>query len=166
MGIEFENRTDRTQVTASAKASLKKLELETNIPYQINRLAFSMNRRLERSLRVHKLTIANWRIMSVLNFNSTATVNELSDYAMIEQSTLSRMLQRMEKDGLLRIRQADDDARVRRIELTDVGYDKFLAVRDVIFEHIDRILKDVSETEKKSLLSLVLKLQANAVSTD
>ena len=140
---------------------MRKLELETNIPYQINRLAFHMNRRLERSLRRHKLSIANWRIMSVLNFNSSATVSELSDYAMIEQSTLSRMLQRMENDGLLQINKSNKDARVRKIELTDKGHNKLSTVRSIVFEHIDRILKDISEDQKRALLSIIFKLQAN-----
>ena len=164
MIIELKSEKAILNAAKNREAPMKKLELETNIPYQINRLAFRMNRRLERSLRKHDLSISNWRIMSVLNFNSTATVNELSDYAMIEQSTLSRMLQRMEKDGLLSIRAASDDARVREIQLSTVGREKFMAVRDIIFEHIDRILAGVSDDEKAALLSLILKLQHNASS--
>ena len=86
--------------------------LERILPYLMNCLTFRLNQLLNQDLRKLGLTISNWRILAVLDVNETASINELVEYAMIEQSTVSRLISRMEEDGLVRRDRIDEDGRV------------------------------------------------------
>lgn len=143
------------------KGSDEDLILETTIPYQINRLAHHMNRLLEDELAQFGLSITKWRILAVLDFNSSATVNQLADYAMVEQSTLSRMLSRMERDGDIENRLAETDRRVRNIVLTKQGKRKYKLVRGLTLTHVSRIVDGFSRKDQDKLLELIQHMQAN-----
>lgn len=137
------------------------LLLDSIVPYQINRLSYRMNRLLDRDLRMHGLSISIWRIMAVLDFNISATVNDLAIYVMIEQSTLSRMLQRMENEGLLRNSRSPDDGRVRSISLTDKGREQYEMVRSVTMKHVGRIVHGFSHAERQQLMAFIDRMQNN-----
>lgn len=137
------------------------LLLESIIPYQVNRLSYRMNRLLDQDLRQHDLSISSWRVMAVLDFNEQATVGELARYAMIEQSTLSRMLQRMEANNLIHSRRTEGDGRLRSIHLTPLGREKYDAVREVTLKHVGRIVDGFSREEKATLMDFIGRMQHN-----
>lgn len=137
------------------------LLLDTIIPYQINRLCHRMNKLLEKDLRTHDLSMASWRIMAVLDHNASTTVNELARYAMMEQSTLSRTLQRMEADGLLQSQKSPADARVRSITLTSKGLEQYNTVRSLTMKHVDRALHGLSRAERYQLMAIVTRMRTN-----
>ena len=137
------------------------LLLNSIIPYQINLLSYRMNRLLDQELRTHDLSISCWRIMAVLDFNASATVNELARYALIEQSTLSRILRRMEADGLLVIQVPREDGRVRFVSLTEAGRSKYDTVRSVTMKHVSRIVDGFSREERAILMSFISRMQVN-----
>ena len=153
------------------KAPLTRMEsaqvlLESIIPYQINRLTFRMNQLLNKDLRAHGLSISNWRVLAVLDHNSEATVNELAAYAMIEQSTLSRMLRRMELDGLLQSHVGANDGRVRSISLTEAGKRKYDEVRAVTLAHTARIVHGLTAQERSVLRRQVSMMLRNVETLD
>lgn len=135
--------------------------LEEILPYQINRLSFRMNQLLARDLHQRGMTIARWRILSVLATQAAATVNELAAAAMIEQSTLSRALQRLEAEGHIRRLEDAQDARVRRVALTESGRREFEAVRDIALAHVARILRGIGEEDRRALHQLIERMRAN-----
>lgn len=134
------------------------LVLDSTFPYQINRLAHRMNGLLEDELKEHSLSIANWRVMAVLDFNSTATVNQLADYAMIKQSTVSRLLQRMEKEGYLRNTRSTRDGRARSIELTPLGREKYDKIRGITMKHVARALRGFTGDDQSQLLETIIRM--------
>lgn len=139
----------------------EQLLLDSIIPYQINRLSHRMNRLLDKDLRSEGLSISNWRVMAVLDFNTSVSVNELADYAMIEQSTLSRLLQRMEADGLIEMRSSNRDGRVRDIYLTDFGRARYDAVRQITLRHVRRVVSGFSKQERREIMRLIKVMYEN-----
>ena len=135
------------------------LLLDSILPYQINQLSYRMNRLLDQDLRGHGLSISNWRIMAVLDFNAAITVNDLARYAMIEQSTLSRILKRMEAEGLLVSRRSERDGRVRTIDLTALGRARYDTVRSIALKHVGHIVSDLSQEERALLASIVARMR-------
>lgn len=152
--------------SAAGKAAVLRGEsaqllLDSIIPYQLNRLSYRMNRLLDRELRTHGMSMSIWRIMAVLDYNASASVNELAQYAMIEQSTISRILQRMEASGLLEIKVAEGDARSRAISLTDLGRTRYETVRSVTMQHTGRIVKGFTREERSLLMAFISRMQVN-----
>ncbi len=161
VSLKTEADEPKHQNSRQRSAHSAKLLLDSIIPYQINRLSHRMNKLLDQELRAHGLSMSIWRIMAVLDFNSTVTVNELARYAMIEQSTLSRMIQRMEAAGLLVSQKSSEDGRVRSITLTTEGYRQFDMVQVVTMKHTGRIVAGFSRVERAQLMSLIARMQEN-----
>lgn len=135
--------------------------LENIIPYNINRLTYKMNRLLERDLNAQGLSISAWRVLAVLDGTSTATVNDLAVFAMIEQSTLSRLLRRMEEKSLIVITPSPDDGRVRDIRLTDTGRETYRRLEAITLRHVRRITNGLSPADLKRLLGYVRHMRKN-----
>jgi MarR family transcriptional regulator, organic hydroperoxide resistance regulator len=161
MDNQTRNRAEADIGQAPDRLSRADLVLEGILPYQLNRLTFHMNRLLNKDLRRQGLSIGNWRVLAVLDFNEKATVNELADYAMIEQPTVSRLIARMEKDGLLRRDRIARDGRVRSISLTAAGREKYEAVRAMTLAHAERALRGLSDEDKQTLRRSVATMQRN-----
>ena len=135
--------------------------LDNNIPYQINRLGHRINRRLEVDLQRIGLSVSAWRVLAVLDFNASVSVNELARFVMIEQSTLSRLLQRMEADGLIDRGTSRRDGRFREIRLTALGQSEYEKAREIALKHIGQIVDGFSSVEQAQFLSFVKRLQGN-----
>ncbi|MCV0396571.1 MAG: MarR family transcriptional regulator [Rhizobiaceae bacterium] len=135
--------------------------LDKILPYRINRLAFQMNRLLNADLRKHGLQISHWRILAVLDASTKSTINELSAYAMLEQPTVSRLVARLEQDGLVRRERIDPDGRVVTVSLTRDGKRKYDTVRDLSLRHAGRATHGLSEAERESLRKVLDRMSAN-----
>lgn len=65
--------------------------------------------------------VAEWRILACLTDRDGQTITELARLAQMEQSRLTRVVERMEKRGyLIRVRQ-DEDRRKVHVWLADLG---------------------------------------------
>ena len=148
------------EVDASVRQS-QGLVLDRIVPYLANRLTFRLNQLLSKDLRKYGLTIANWRILAVLEYNEKATVNELADYAMIEQSTLSRLIARMEADGLLRRDRVEADGRARSISLTVEGRKQYGMVRDLALAHVERATRGLSSEDQHAMERIIATMRRN-----
>jgi len=165
-------------VTSKTKPSLKGISSEDDsllpaigsdggivlnriLPYLMSRVSFSLNQMLKSDLKEFGLTISNWRVLAVLAAESEVTVNELAEYAMIEQSTASHLIDRMEEDGLLIRKRGPKDGRVRSISLTKVGQEKYETVRHTVLAHTQRVLRDVTPEERQTLESVLTKMRNN-----
>ncbi|MCR9220133.1 MAG: MarR family transcriptional regulator [Alphaproteobacteria bacterium] len=143
-----------------AEASERVL-LESILPYQMNCVTFRMNQLLNRDLRRLGLAISNWRLLAVLDHNETASINELAAYAMLEQPTVSRLIARMEEDGLVRRDRVDADGRVRAISMTEAGRALYEKVRAITLAHAERALSDFTAAEKQALERMIARMREN-----
>ena len=101
--------------------ALGEIGLGNFVPYLMNRVIGRYNADLQGVLKQSNLTTAKMRTLAVLAVLPGLTINELSVYAVTEQSTMSRTLEAMEAAGLVRRVERSSDARVREIYLTEAG---------------------------------------------
>jgi MarR family transcriptional regulator, organic hydroperoxide resistance regulator len=84
-------------VTASAK-----LELGDYLPYLTNRVGMIVAEQFgDDALAEHGLSIAMWRVMAVLASRGSQRQIDLADLTSIEVSTLSRLVTRLIRKGLV-----------------------------------------------------------------
>ena len=105
--------------------TLGEIGLDHFAPYLLNRIVARWNADLAAELKEHDLNTVQMRTLAVLSLMSGATVNELSVYTVTEQSTMSRTLDGMERDGLVRRQQRAGDMRVREVHVTEEGREAF-----------------------------------------
>ncbi len=67
------------------------------------------------------LRITQLGILAVIAVAGTAQITHLADELVMDQTTLSRNLKPLERDGLVSIAVDETDRRVRIVSLTDVG---------------------------------------------
>lgn len=89
------------------------------------------------------------------------TQSELADELCVEAPTITRMLQRMEKTGLIERRSDPNDARVSRVYVTDEGASLQSDVEAAWHTLEERTLENVTIEERLLLRRLLLQIQDN-----
>lgn len=86
---------------------------------------------METALKPLGLDVPRWRTLMVLSEFDPASVSEIADHAIVKLSTMTRIVQRMAEDGLVRLDTRTSDARVTEVSLTAHGK---IAARDAWVE--------------------------------
>lgn len=141
--------------------SLGEIGLSRFAPYLINRLSASYNANMQEALRPLDLTTPKMRALSLLTISPGLTVNELSFLAVVEQSTMSRTLDSLEEQGLVRRQSRPDDMRVRQIHITDGGRDAFEKFWPVLFGMFAHLFDGIEPDEYDAFVVTLHKILRN-----
>lgn len=137
------------------------LPMDDFLPYLLNRITNRLNLNLLEDLRPLKINVARWRVLAVLGSRDRRSIGELAAYTVMDQSTLSRVIDQMERDGLVERQQSDADSRVVQVHLLDAGRQLFETILPKALIHMDHALESLSEGEKKALMGLLHKILDN-----
>ena len=138
-----------------ATRDLDDFTLDDSVPYLMIRVSGLMNRQLELDLRPLKVSFQHWRVLAVLVQKNGSSITDLSEYAVVPHSSLSRLLSRMEADGYVR-RQIDrQDARTVRLYTTPLGEDMYRRILPMAMAIRERALAGMSAAQKTNLLELM-----------
>lgn len=72
-------------------------------------------------LRSRGVSVPVWRVLATLSGSPGETVGALAEACLLQQPTMTKVLDRMERDGLVRRRQDEADRRLVRLVLTPRG---------------------------------------------
>ncbi|WP_417320593.1 MarR family winged helix-turn-helix transcriptional regulator [Emcibacter sp.] len=92
-----------------------------------------------------------WRILAALSDGGEMPIGKLANAVLMKQPTLTKILDRMEADNLVKRHNAPNDRRSTLIRITDKGRDM---VSDLLLkskEHEAQILKSYSAEEEEVL---------------
>ena len=141
--------------------SLGEIGLSQFTPYLLNRIMGRWSSTLQEPLRDQGLSIVKMRTLAVLSVISGLTINELSAYTVIEQSTMSRSLDVLEAQDLIRRVASVKDGRVRKIYISDLGREKFEAFWPSMLQEYNQLFTGISEAEQQSFLKTLHKILGN-----
>ncbi|AWK89841.1 hypothetical protein DEW08_27820 (plasmid) [Azospirillum thermophilum] len=130
-------------------------DLEGFLPYQLNRLVGLLNADYQRMLHRRKMTLNHWRVLAALQLREPMMAGELARIAVVDQTTLSRLLVRMEENGLIVRRSRPDDARFLDVTLTDRGREEFRNLRAIALREYGRLFDGMAEEDRDRLSALV-----------
>ena len=112
-------------------------------------------RRLENDLiQEHQLPLASYEVLVQLEEASDRRLRmtELADAVLLSRSGLTRLVDRMERDGLLRRERCEDDARGYHAAITDKGRTLFGHARRTHLDGVrERFLSHLSQEELRTL---------------
>jgi len=98
------------------------LELLEFFPYLVNRLGFALVERFEReTLKRHHLSIATWRVLAALSSNGEQRQIDLAQMTSIDVSTLSRLVTRTVRMGLVTRTRSKSSSREVLVSLSPKG---------------------------------------------
>jgi DNA-binding MarR family transcriptional regulator len=141
-----------------AKDHDEALDLERFEPFLINSLTRRFNSRLEKAFRRKRLTIHDWRLLATLANTQLNRPAEIADYIATDPSTLSRMIDRFERAGVLVRNKPAGEARITELALTKLGHSLYEAALEMIDAERDRLVGALTAAERQQFLRLLVKL--------
>jgi len=86
--------------------------------------------------------------------------SELAAKIGVTRATISNMLQRMERDGLVNVRPAAKDGRAKVVSLTPEGCRYMEEILPPHYLRVSKLMEKLTEDEQKELILLLEKLSA------
>jgi DNA-binding MarR family transcriptional regulator len=142
-------------------STLGQIGLQQFAPYLMNRIMGRYNATLRDDFRRQGLSISQVRALAVLSVADGATVNDLSVYTVIEQSTLSRTLDTLEGQGFVRREQGVADSRIRHVFLTDDGRAEFARAWPAMHDAFEAMFDEIDDAEYAALIATLHKMLRN-----
>lgn len=110
------------------------------------------------AIGVEGLPESGWRVLAALTDFDGIIVTDLANRVMIKQPTLTKLLDRMSRDGLIERRQTAIDRRRTEIFLTDHGRRLAIAMVDYATKQEADLLRGLDdEAIKAALLRLIVR---------
>ncbi len=144
-----------------SKAERETYSLDDSIPYMMNRVAGRLNRSLEDDLLKLGVSFQHWRVLAVLARGDGISIADLSAYAVVPHSTLSRLLTRLEGDKLVERSVETPDGRTARVLITARGRKLYERILPLAIEWRNMALLGFSAAERGVLLGLLNRMLVN-----
>jgi DNA-binding MarR family transcriptional regulator len=128
------------------------------LPYLLNRVSSRANQLWVKTLREHGLTIGRWQVLSVLSRFDGSRVGTIADLSGGEQPAVSRVIDQMERDGLVRRRPALDDSRAVQVWNTAGGRELFEQLMPYAEGFVERMVRTLSDQEINDMTSCLERL--------
>ncbi len=130
-------------------------------PYLMNRIMGRYNASLREEMADLGLTTPKMRALAVLSVVEGPLIRELAVLTVVEQSTLSRSLDQLQSDGLIRRETDANDSRATRIFITEAGRASFESLWPHMAMAQARMFRGVPEDERRAFVGTLQKMLAN-----
>jgi len=105
---------------------------------------------LTRACAENEVSVTQLRLLGILR-DRTPTMAALADRLGLDRSSVSGLIDRAERRGLVARRTSTDDARVTLIDLTDAGQQLVASLASTVSTRIEALLQPVSAGDRDSL---------------
>ena len=128
------------------------------LPYLLARVATRTNQLWVRRLRDHGLTIGRWQVLNVLATYDGSRIGTIADLSGGEQPAVSRVIDQMERDGLVKRRPSLNDSRAVEVWITKLGRTTYDMLMPEAQAFVQRMLRTFSDAESNQMNSLLERL--------
>jgi DNA-binding MarR family transcriptional regulator len=140
--------------------------LDDYLPYLLNRAGARIAASFTQVVRDYGLTLPMWRVLAALNESDGRRMGELAERTSIDQSTLSRVADAMERQGLVRRVRQDDDARSVAVHATEAGRNVTARIIPIALHYEAVALQGFSGPQAKLLKRMLVQLYRNMDALD
>ncbi len=131
--------------------------------YQLNRVANRYNTLIEARLRRIGIDVPSWRVLMILGETAPLSVGAIAERAVINLSTMMRIIQRMRRAALVTTARNTADARVTDVTMTPAGEARLAQARATTAPVYQQLIADFSAEDFDGLIALLERLNANLV---
>ena len=129
--------------------------------YWIARANGSYLKCMEAELQVVNLDIPRWRVLMTLAEEKRLSVSAIADYAIVKLSTMTKIIQRMQKDGLVISRTLSTDGRVTEVLLTEKGHEASVAAWEAANRVYTKAFAGIGVAKKKQINTILKQVVGN-----
>ncbi len=132
--------------------------VDGSIGFLLARTARSMKRALDTRLTQHNLTATQYIVLSVLCGEDGISLSQLGQRLYFDNPTITGIIDRMERDGLVERRRIADDRRVISIFLTHKGK-ALIRDHDDLADEIDaQAMNGMTGKQREAFLKVLNKI--------
>lgn len=106
----------------------------------------------------HTVTRVQWLLLRHLQRNGTCTIGELANHLDVRSSTMSQMIDRLEKNGIVHRASIQKDARIKSVSLSEKGRTIILEREKLWEDSLAQPFQYFSSEEKEVFFNLMEKL--------
>lgn len=120
-------------------------------------------------LAPHGLNHREWRLLSKAHEHGPVSVGKLAERALFERPTVSKMVNRLSRRGLLQRAESDRDRRSQLISVTRLGAAKLAETEPLVRGLLQRYAAGMRRADYEALMRLLRAFQAqvaNALSAE
>ncbi len=132
--------------------------------FLMNRTISTYALRMEHALRRVGADIPRWRVLVLASERGPISVSAIADLAVIRLSTATKVIQRLERDGLVKLQRSKRDARVTEVRITAQGRAVTRLVRSAASTIYREAFAGVSAREIRSFNGLLTRILGNLTS--
>ena len=136
-------------------------ELPTYVGYQVRRTQARIFSEFEATLKDFEFTPGSFGVLTLIRANPGITQVTLAAAFGIDKSTMSPVIFRLEKRGLIRREVLVSDRRCHSLYFDDSGEETFLSAREKIRAFEEKVAARLSKLEQHELARLLAKLQGS-----
>ena len=124
---------------------------EASIGYLVHEVARLFRRRFEEEASTHGFTLPQWRALAALSRNAGISQVALAASIDIDQMTVSGIVSRLEKRGLIDRYPDPNDSRAKLAKLTPAGLELITRAKNVGRALYENVLDGLSPAERDTL---------------
>ncbi|WP_299351942.1 MarR family transcriptional regulator [uncultured Shimia sp.] len=140
---------------------LEDIELDSFAPYLMNRIMGRYNASMRNDMAQLGLTTPKVRTLAVLASRDGILIGQLAVYAVVEHSTLSRALDGLAADKLIRRVPDQEDARATRVFLTKTGRETFDRLWPGMEGSVAQMFDGISSEERSAFVATLQRVLKN-----
>ncbi|MBU9563271.1 MarR family transcriptional regulator [Burkholderia multivorans] len=137
------------------------IELETSLGYYLTKARQVLFERMDRALEPFDLTAQQIGVILLLSRGYARTPFELSRKMAYDSGSMTRMLDRLERKGLIARSRSEQDRRMIELALTERGADAARALPSLIATALNAQLAGFSADELATLTALLQRFIEN-----
>ena len=131
------------------------IELQDFLPYLFHLIAARLSGHFIERLRPYGVTVQRWRVLMVVMNKGPRNIGELVELTLIPQSALSRVIDQMERDGLVARQTSERDNRIVEVHLTKHGRETYRELAPAAIEHAEAIVAKFGAKDRTELFKLL-----------
>ncbi|MEI9947794.1 MAG: MarR family transcriptional regulator [Pseudomonadota bacterium] len=116
-------------------------------------LSFAIHRVLGRVADAHELSLVQLRLLGILRDREPG-MQEIATFLELDKSSVTGLIDRAERRGLVRRASTPDDGRAVRVALTEQGRELTQKCVKQVGRELDTLVEGLTETERKRLSAL------------
>lgn len=136
--------------------------------YWVNHLGFQLRKQLESSFAGHgyRVTAEEWSLLLILHRCDTLSPRDLSRLTLRDPTTVSRLIDRLERRDLVARIRVRKDRRVVDLKMTDAGRGLFADLFEIASGIIEISLKGISAPDIEQTIRVLQKMSDNLAASE
>lgn len=129
--------------------------------YLVFEVARLLKRRFEESAREYGVTLPQWRALAQIAANEQVTQASLAGLLDTDPMTISGILDRLEKRGLIERFVDPDDSRAKRARITAAGLEQYHTAREVGLAGFRTAIEGLTPAQQDIMLAGLTRMRDN-----